>query len=142
MLARTRNSPVGLGSGSIAVLNSLSGFDPCLASTLDYESELLKLEQRIITNLRLGLGNLRTNVLRTLNKGSSGDGLLTLLSRVDSLDLARGLDNEIDDLRLAARLISPEGRKEPALAVGKLVKFARNIKEGILKVDVLDELAF
>ena len=59
---------------------------------------------------------------------------------MDSLDLARGLYDEVDHLRLTFRLFSPDGRKELALAISKFVELAGDIEKRILEVDVLDEL--
>ena len=93
-----------------------------------------------MTNLGLGLGRFRTGVLRRFSRSRDGRTLLTLPSSVNHLDLGSGLDDEIDNLRLAARFVNPNRWEKFAFPIGKLVELARNVEKSVLKVDVLDKV--
>ena len=92
-------------------------------------------------NLSLDLGRLENTGSLGWDDDRSSD-LLTLLGGVEALDFARGLDDEVNNLRLTLRLLGPDGRKEFTLSVRELVVLAVDGEKHILKLDVLNKLEF
>ena len=93
-----------------------------------------------MTNLGLGLGCLRTRVLRRFSQSCDGRTLLTLPGSMNHLDFGSGFNNEIDNLRLATRFVNPNQWEKFVFPIGKLMKLARNVEKGVLKVNVLSKV--
>lgn len=94
----------------------------------------------IRSHLGLALAGFRTEVAGHCNGGRRGDTLLTFLLGMGSLDLVRGGLEKANDLGFAHGSLIPDLWEELALSEGEFRELAIGIEEGILKVDVVDEV--